>query len=109
MLFNKKNQVITALVTPFLNNYEVDYDSLTSLIEHQIKQGIDALLLLGTTAESATLNEAEKNTVIKHALEVINDRVPVILGVGSNCTKTTIGDHKKAKSLGVYALSLIHI
>ena len=107
MLFNKKNQVITALVTPFLDNHDVDYDSLTNLIEYQINQGVDGLVLLGTTAESATMNEVEKNAVVKHALEVIQQRVPVILGVGSNCTRTTIKNHQKAQSLGVYASLIV--
>lgn len=107
MLFNKKNQVITALVTPFLENNEVDLDSLMHLIDFQINEGVDGLVLLGTTAESATLNSDEKELIIHHAQKKINNRVPVMLGVGSNCTQTTINNHIKSKSLGVDASLIV--
>ena len=107
MLFNRKHQVVTALITPFKDNHEVDFNALTRLIEYQITQGVDGLLILGTTAESATMSDAEKEAVVDHALNVIDNRVKVMLGVGSNCTKTTIKNHLKAKSLGVDASLIV--
>lgn len=107
MLSNKKNQVITALVTPFLENKDIDLNSLARLIDFQINDGVDGIVLLGTTAESATLDEHEKSLILDQSLTQINDRVPVMIGVGSNCTKTTIKNHLKAKSLGVYASLIV--
>ncbi|MEE2769622.1 MAG: 4-hydroxy-tetrahydrodipicolinate synthase [Pseudomonadota bacterium] len=107
MRFKNKNQVITALITPFTENNEIDFDALTNLIEFQINNQVDALLILGTTAESSTLSDQEKTDVITHCLKIIRQRVPVIMGVGSNCTKTTIENHKKAKLLGVDASLIV--
>ena len=77
--------IATALITP-LNANGVDYDSLGRLIDWQIDQGINALVICGTTGESSTLSDAEHRRVIAYACERVNGRVPVIAGTGSNET-----------------------
>ncbi len=79
----------TALITPFKNG-EIDYKSLKNLIEFQISSGIDALLINGTTGESATLSKCEKRELISFAVREVAHRVPLIAGTGSNSTKKAI-------------------
>lgn len=79
--------VATALVTPFDKQSEkINYSKLESLINYQINSGVDALLIGGTTGESATLTFDEKKELVKLAVKTINKRVPVIAGAGTNCT-----------------------
>lgn len=73
--------VFTALVTPFYNN-KIDYESLEKLVEYQISSGIQGLVLLGTTGESATLDEEERDELLKKVIKQINGRVPVLIGSG---------------------------
>lgn len=75
-----------ALITPFNENLSVDFDSLTKLIEYNIENGTNYLVVLGTTAEAATLSAAEKQEVIKHVIKVNNKRLPLVLGIGGNNT-----------------------
>lgn len=75
-----------ALITPFLEDGSVDYDGLKKLIEFQIEGKTDALLICGTTGESATMSDEEHIDVIRFAVEQVNGRVPVIAGAGSNNT-----------------------
>jgi len=75
----------TALVTPFLNG-EVDYNSLANLLEHQISGGIDFLVTMGTTGESATLTAEEFEKVVRFTVEQVRSRVPVVVGIGGNNT-----------------------
>ena len=79
---------ITALVTPFKDG-EIDYDSLGALIEFQIREGVSALVVLGTTGESPTVEEGERRELIAFSKEKIGGRVPLIVGTGSNSTKMT--------------------
>lgn len=90
-----------ALITPMLTNGEVDFDSLTKLIEWHIASGTDGFVILGTTAETVTLNNDEKLAVLKHAIEVNNKRLPIIVGNGSNCTATTIATTKAYQELDI--------
>lgn len=91
--------VATALITPFTSS-GVDYVAYEKLIEHQINSGIDALVVLGTTGEPATMTHEERVETIKFAIRVINKRVPVIVGTGSNCTATAIENSLEAQELG---------
>lgn len=75
-----------ALVTPFNEDLSVDFDSLTRLVEYNIENGTNYLVVLGTTAEAATLSAAEKQEVIKHVIKINNKRLPVVLGIGGNNT-----------------------
>ena len=79
----------TALVTPFTENDEIDYASFADIIEYQIGEGIDALVVCGTTGESATLTIRERKELIAFAVSVADGRVPVIAGTGSNSTYRT--------------------
>lgn len=88
--------IYTALVTPFTQEGKIDFGSLELLIEKQISAGVNGLVLLGTTAEAATLTETEKKAVLDHAVQQINKRVKVIIGTGSNCTVGTLQNSQTA-------------
>lgn len=75
-----------AVVTPFLKNGSVDYPSLTNVINHIVKGKCEYLVIMGTTAESPTLNKDEKKAILKHAIKVAAGRVPVVYGVGGFST-----------------------
>ena len=75
-----------ALVTPFNEDLSVDLDSLTKLVKFNIENGTNYLVVLGTTAEAATLSENEKKTVIEHIIKVNDKRLPLVLGIGGNNT-----------------------
>lgn len=75
-----------ALVTPFNEDLSVDFDALSHLIEYNIENGTDFLVVLGTTAEAATLSKEEKEQVIQHIIKVNNKRLPLVLGIGGNNT-----------------------
>ncbi len=75
-----------ALVTPFNEDLSVDFDSLTKLVNYNIDNGTSFLVVLGTTAEAATLSSEEKKQVIDHVIKVNNQRVPLVLGIGGNNT-----------------------
>lgn len=75
-----------ALVTPFNEDLSVDFDSLTKLVEYNIENGTNYLVVLGTTAEAATLSDVEKKQVIEHIIKVNNKRLPLVLGIGGNNT-----------------------
>ncbi|MBB4807889.1 4-hydroxy-tetrahydrodipicolinate synthase [Chryseobacterium defluvii] len=75
-----------ALVTPFNEDLSVDFDSLTKLVEYNIENGTSYLVVLGTTAEAATLSSEEKQQVTDHIIKVNNKRLPLVLGIGGNNT-----------------------
>lgn len=89
----------TAIATPF-NEYGINFEEFGKLIDFQIKEGIDALVVCGTTGESATMTDAERKETFKFAIKKVARRVPVILGTGSNCTATAIELIKYAESIG---------
>lgn len=74
------------MVTPFNEDLSVDFDSLTKLVEYNIENGTNYLVVLGTTAEAATLSDEEKKQVIEHIIKVNNKRLPLVLGIGGNNT-----------------------
>lgn len=75
-----------ALVTPFNSKYEVDYQALTRLVKHVSDGGVDYLVVLGTTGESATLTKDEKKKIVEHVLSINVNKLPVVLGIGGNNT-----------------------
>ena len=79
-----------ALVTPFHKQGTIDFNSLEKLVEHTITNGVNYLVVLGTTGESATLSKEEKHAVMQFVVETTNKRVPIILGVGGNNTQEVI-------------------
>ena len=89
----------TAIVTPFTEN-SIHFAELERLIEFQIGQGVDALIVCGTTGESSTMTSDEKKATIKFTIDIVNHRVPVIAGTGSNCTKNAIELSQYAQEVG---------
>ena len=96
-----------AIVTPMKENYEVNYDKLEEIINRQIDGGTDAIVIAGTTGESATLTMEEHRDVIKAAVEFTKHRIPVVAGTGSNCTKTAIQLSQEAEEAGVDGLLIV--
>lgn len=83
-----------ALVTPFKKDFSVDREALTRIVNFQIDNGIDYLVVLGTTAENATLSQDEKEVVIKTVIEANNSRLPLVLGIGGNNTHEVVTELK---------------
>ncbi len=90
-----------ALVTPFLEDQQVDYPSLERLINHVITGGVDYLVVLGTTGESATLTASEKAQLLKASVEYNKGRVPLMLGLGGNATQKLIEEIEQTDFYGV--------
>ena len=98
--------VATALITP-ITSQGVDYDALKKLINWQIEQGVDALVICGTTGESSTLSDEEHRQVLKFAIKVADGRVPMIAGTGSNDTVYAIDLTRYACELGYDAMLVV--
>ena len=95
-----------AIVTPF-NERGVDFKKLEELIEWHIKSKTDAIIVCGTTGEASTMTEQEKKETIKFVVDVVNKRIPVIAGTGSNNTAAAISMSKWAQNIGADALLVI--
>lgn len=100
-------QVLTAMVTPFDHNGEVDYIATRKLVNHLIANGSDGLVVAGTTGESPTLTREEKVALFKCVVETVQGRVPVIAGTGSNNTSASIDLTKQAEEVGVDGILLV--
>lgn len=96
-----------AIVTPMKENLEINYDKLDEMLEDQIAGGTDAIIICGTTGESATMTEAEHMEAIRFTVERVKHRVPVIAGTGSNSTATAIELSKEAEKDGADGLLLV--
>ena len=79
-----------ALVTPFKNDLSVDHDALAKLVEHNIQNGVEYLVISGTTGESVTITKSEKKEIVQTVNKVNNGRVPMVLGIGGNNTAAVI-------------------
>ena len=99
----KISGAITALATPMKSDGTIDFSSLKNLIEYQISEGINALVSVGTTGESATVDVEEHLEIIKFFIEVSNGRIPIIAGTGANSTQEAITLTHEAKKLGADA------
>ena len=93
-----------ALVTPFHDDFSIDFDSLKRLIDHVVSGGVDYLVVLGTTGEAATLTSEEKKQVLKACLEFNGGRVPVMLGIGGNNTQAVLEEIKTTDFYGVASI-----
>ncbi len=93
-----------ALITPFNDDLSVDYDGLTAVVEYNIEGGVDYLVMLGTTAESATLTTEEKLKIVAHIKKVVNKRKPLVLGVGGNNTHAIIEELNQIDTSGIAAI-----
>ena len=88
-----------AIVTPMKENGDVNFEKLGEILEEQIAEGTDAIVICGTTGESATLSHEEHLAAIKYTIEKVNKRIPVIAGTGSNCTETFLTSAEVAPAL----------
>ncbi len=98
---------IVALVTPFDENGNVDFKSLERLVEWHLKNKTDGLVVLGTTGENSTLSAEEKEFVVANVIAQVENKIPVIVGTGSNCTKTTILQTRKFHNMGADACLVV--
>ena len=97
----------TALITPFTDDYKVDYEGLTQLVEFQISQGVSGILVAGTTGESPTLSWSEHEDIIKTVYDVAGERTTIIAGTGSNNTDESLKVTQFAYALGIKNILLI--
>jgi len=93
-----------ALVTPFLNNGEIDTESLEQITRYTLNHGVDFLVVLGTTGESAVLTQAEKTTVLQTILQVNDGMKPIVLGIGGNDTRKVVDSIKSPDLTGVQGI-----
>lgn len=98
---------IVAIVTPFDEKGEIDFESLENLIEFHISEKTDGIVPCGCTGEAATLNHAEQKKIIEFVVKKVNGRIPVVAGTGSNSTKESIDLTSFAKKIGADAVLII--
>ena len=96
----------TAIVTPFTEN-GINFSEFKKLLEFQIKEGVNAIIVCGTTGESSTMTLEEKKQTIKFAVDTVRKRIPVIAGTGGNCTKSVIELSKYSEEIGVDGLLIV--
>lgn len=96
----------TAIATPFTED-GINFEEFKKLIEFQIAEGVDAIIVCGTTGESSTMTDEERKATIKFAVDTVNGRIPVIAGTGSNNTQHAIALSKYAESIGVDGILLV--
>ena len=90
-----------ALVTPFRKQGTIDFTTLENLVETVIKSKVDYIVALGTTSEAATMNERERTAIIDNIIEVVNGRVPIVLGLGGNNTLDIVDKIKNMDFTGI--------
>ena len=93
-----------ALITPFKENEDVDFEALIRMVDHLLENGTDYIVALGTTAETPTLSETEKKEITKVIVERVNRRIPVVLGVGGNCTRNIVSQLENIDLKGIDAI-----
>ncbi|MDE5416528.1 4-hydroxy-tetrahydrodipicolinate synthase [Labilibaculum sp. DW002] len=98
---------IVAIVTPFNIDGSIDYTAFDNLIEFHVENETDGIVVCGTTGEAATLNKEEYANLIKHTVEKVNKRIPVIAGTGTNSTSEAIENSCLAESLGVDGILVV--
>ena len=103
----KFGRVLTAMVTPFTDNGEVDYAEVKRLAVHLMENGNDSILACGTTAETPTLTHDEKLNVVKAIKEAVGPNVPVLVGCGGNDTASTIEAAKEMEAAGADGLLVV--
>lgn len=100
-------QIVTAMVTPFDIEGEIDYSATKNLVEHLIANGTDSIVVAGTTGESPTLSTEEKIALFKFVVQEVKNRIPVIAGTGSNDTRASIHLTREAEKCGVDGIMLV--
>ena len=96
-----------ALITPFKENGEVNFEKLEELVEEQIAGGTDAIIACGTTGESSTMTHEEDDEIIRFICKKVNHRIPVIAGTGSNCTREAVSKSIAAEKAGADGLLVV--
>lgn len=96
-----------AVVTPFEKSGRIDYKALRKIIDYQLSKSTDAIVVCGTTGESSVLSSREHKQVIKSVMKYVENRVPVIAGVGSNCTDSVLRKSEAAQECGVDGLLIV--
>lgn len=96
-----------ALITPMHEDGSVNFEALKEIIEEQIQKGTDAIISVGTTGEAATLSVEEHVEVIAYTTKVVNHRIPLIAGTGSNCTESAVELSRQAEEVGADGLLLV--
>ena len=97
----------TAIVTPFDENDNINFNEFKKIVEYQIDNKVDSIVVCGTTGEASALSKEEKEELIKYCVKVVNKRVPVIAGVGSNNTKVVIENEIYAEKVGADGLLVV--
>jgi len=96
-----------AIVTPFKDNFEVNYDKLGEIIDHQVEHKTDAIVIVGTTGEASTLSHEEHVECIRYAVDRVHGRIPVVAGTGSNSTETEVWLSEEAYKAGADGVLLV--
>lgn len=104
MINSKLKGMGVALITPFKDDESIDFDALSRIVEYQIKNGTDYLVVCGTTAETPTLTESEKEEVKKFVVSINNGRLPIVLGIGGNNTKDVVEKVQHVDLTGIDAI-----
>jgi 4-hydroxy-tetrahydrodipicolinate synthase len=89
----------TAIITPFKQDQSIDLDSLKKIVQHQLKNNVDAIIVLGTTGESPVVDDEEREKIISTVVEEVSKKIPVIVGTGTNNTKHVIEYNEQAEKL----------
>jgi 4-hydroxy-tetrahydrodipicolinate synthase len=101
---NKFKGTGVAIVTPFGKDGSIDFKSLEKLVNFIIKGGVEYIVVMGTTGESVTLSKEEKQSVVEHVIEIVDKRVPIVLGLGGNNTQELLNSLKKESFANIDAL-----
>ncbi len=101
---NKLTGTGVAIVTPFHFSGEIDFNSLTKLLNNIVDNGVDFIVALGTTSEAVTLTSEEKIEIMQHVKDVVNSRIPVVMGIGGNNTKAVINEILSTNFDGISAI-----
>lgn len=100
-------RIATAMITPFDENGAIDYDVAEGIIEHLIQSGTDSIVVCGTTGETPTLTIEEKRSIIEFTIKTVNNRIPVVAGVGYNDTAYTIGAAQWVETTGADGIMVV--
>lgn len=102
------NGTATALITPFDESFEVDYEALKKFVRFQLESGINSLVVLGTTGEAATIDDVERRKIIETVVGEVSRQVPVIIGTGTNNTKKVAENNKIAEECKADGLLIVN-
>ncbi|MFA6831055.1 MAG: 4-hydroxy-tetrahydrodipicolinate synthase [Bacteroidaceae bacterium] len=101
MIQSKFKGMGVALITPFKKDDSVDYAALTNMVDYLIQNNTDFICVLGTTAETPTLTQEERDQIKSTVIESVNGRIPLLLGVGGNCTRSLVNQLREENMTGI--------